>query len=116
MTKHLQIDADCSSALPPVTDLLTGECSVHLALSIEHDDLLLPCQVVLQVLAHKTVRDENQFLTGKRLADLHVVAAGYADVALGLDLGAGVDVAHDRGTGVHLPEVANVLCGDAVAQ
>ena len=68
------------------------------------------------MLAHEAVGDEYQPVPRKHLADSHVVAAGNADVTLGLDLGAGVDVAHDRGPRIPPPQVAHVLSGYSVAE
>ena len=69
---------------------------MNLAFTIEYDYILLGPKVVLQMLAHESVRHEDEAVSWKPLANSEIVAAGYTDIALRLYLGTGVDVADHR--------------------
>lgn len=70
----------------------------------------------LQIFAHQTVRDENDFVVRQVRNDFENVGAGDANVAFGLDVGGRIDVAYERVVRIFFAQVPNFVARNAVGE
>src|SRR5712671_4877884 len=111
---RMRDDLDRRIALAVAAQFVRGEALMHLAVALPGDDLHagLRRDVFCEIL----VGQEDHLVAAQALDHLQCVRRRAADVALGLHLGRGVDVGHDRHAREAVAQHAHVLGRDRLRQ
>ena len=115
VANHLEIRVLATEEL----DQIRVVVFVDVAAAVIELDIFLDAaalHLVDDILAHEGVRYKVNLVGGDCFDDVHHVTAGDADVAGGLHVGGGVDVANERVIRILLAEFFDVLAGDGIGE